>query len=67
MKENENTSLKKHMGIRAKTRVSNTIIYVILVVKSTWVAVVVCFLMCFPIAYTNILNGLQSLGIELRS
>ena len=37
------------------------IIYVILVVKSTWVAVVVCFLMCFPIAYTNILNGLQSL------
>ncbi|MBO5994756.1 MAG: ABC transporter permease subunit, partial [Firmicutes bacterium] len=37
------------------------IIYVILVVKSDWVAIVVCFLMCFPIAYTNILNGLQSI------
>ena len=37
------------------------IIYVILVVKSDWVAVVVCFLMCFPIAYTNILNGLTAL------
>ena len=37
------------------------IIYVILVVKSDWVAVVVCFLMCFPIAYTNILNGLGAL------
>ena len=37
------------------------IIYVILVVKSDWVAVVVCFLMCFPIAYTNMLNGIASL------
>ncbi len=37
------------------------IIYVILVVKSNWVAVVVCFLMCFPIAYTNMLNGISSL------
>jgi len=37
------------------------IIYVILIVKSDWVAVVVCFLMCFPIAYTNILNGLGAL------
>ena len=44
------------------------IIYVIMVVKSDWVAVVVCFLMCFPIAYTNILNGLEALdkkNIEL--
>ena len=40
------------------------IIYVILVVKSDWVAVVVCFLMCFPIAYTNILNGLEALDIK---
>lgn len=40
------------------------IIYVILVVKSDWVAVVVCFLMCFPIAYTNILNGLKALDIK---
>ena len=40
------------------------IIYVILVVKSDWVAVVVCFLMCFPIAYTNILNGLDAMNDE---
>ena len=40
------------------------IIYVILVVKSDWVAVVVCFLMCFPIAYTNILNGLDAMNGE---
>ncbi len=44
------------------------VIYVILIVKSDWVAVVVCFLMCFPIAYTNMLNGISSLdrkSIEL--
>ena len=40
------------------------IIYVILVVKSDWVAVVVCFLMCFPIAYTNVLNGLDDIDIK---
>lgn len=40
------------------------IIYVILVIKSDWVAVVVCFLMCFPIAYTNILNGLEALDLK---
>jgi len=37
------------------------IIYVILIVKADWVAVIVCFFMCFPIAYTNILNGLTGL------
>ncbi len=37
------------------------IIYVILVVRSDWVAVVVCFLMCFPIVYTNMYNGIISL------
>ena len=37
------------------------IIYVILVVKSDWVAVVVCILMCFPIVYTNIYNGIKGL------
>ena len=35
------------------------VIYVILVVKADWVAVVACFLMCFPIVYTNILEGLD--------
>ena len=37
------------------------IIYVILIVKADWVAVVVCFFMCFPIAYTNMLSGLSGL------
>lgn len=41
------------------------IIYVILIVKADWVAVVVCFFMCFPISYTNILNGLMSLDPKL--
>ncbi len=40
------------------------IIYVILIVRSDWVAVVVCFLMCFPIAYTNVLNGLEAMDIK---
>ena len=40
------------------------IIYVILVIKADWVAVVVCFLMCFPIAYTNMLSGLMSMRKE---
>ena len=38
------------------------IIYVILVVKADWVAIVVCILMCFPIAYTNMLSGLTSMS-----
>ena len=37
------------------------IIYLILVLESGHVAVAVCFLMCFPIAYTNILNGLDGM------
>ncbi|MBR6528682.1 MAG: ATP-binding cassette domain-containing protein [Firmicutes bacterium] len=41
------------------------VIYVILVVKADWVAVVACFLMCFPIVYTNILQGLDSVSTEL--
>ena len=36
------------------------IIYVILVVKADWVAIVVCILMCFPIAYTNMLSGMTA-------
>ncbi len=40
------------------------IIYVILIVKADWVAVVVCFFMCFPIAYASILGGLDSLNSE---
>ena len=40
------------------------IIYVILVVKADWVAIVVCILMCFPIAYTNMLSGMTSMSRE---
>lgn len=41
------------------------IIYVILLVNSNWVAVPVCFLMCFPVAYTNLLGGLEAVSDEL--
>lgn len=37
------------------------IIYVILLAESDWVAVTVCFFMCFPIVYTNILEGLDAM------
>ena len=42
------------------------IIYVILIASADWVAIIVCFLMCFPIAYTNILSGLDSMGKEFK-
>lgn len=41
------------------------IIYVILLANADWVAVIVCFVMCFPIVYTNILAGLDSMPTEL--
>jgi len=40
------------------------VIYVILLADSDWVAVIVCFFMCFPIVYTNILAGLESMPGE---
>lgn len=40
------------------------IIYVILLAQSDWVAVIVCFFMCFPIVYTNILEGLDAIPSE---
>lgn len=40
------------------------IIYVILLAQSEWVAVIVCFFMCFPIVYTNILEGLDAMPAE---
>ena len=40
------------------------IIYVILLAQSDWVAVIVCFFMCFPIVYTNILEGLDAMPLE---
>lgn len=41
------------------------IIYVILLAKADIVAIIVCFLMCFPVVYTNILAGLDSMPAEL--
>lgn len=41
------------------------VIYVILVASADWVAVIVCFLMCFPIVYTNVLAGLDAAPEEL--
>ncbi len=40
------------------------IIYVILLASSNWVAIIVCFMMCFPIVYTNVLCGLDSVSAE---
>ncbi|MBQ4649096.1 MAG: ATP-binding cassette domain-containing protein [Firmicutes bacterium] len=40
------------------------VIYVILLADSDWVAVIVCFFMCFPIVYANILAGLESMPEE---
>ena len=41
------------------------IIYVILLIRADWVAVPVCFLMCFPVVYTNLLGGLDAVPTEL--
>ena len=41
------------------------IIYVILLIRSDWVALPVCFLMCFPVVYTNLLGGLDAASAEL--
>lgn len=38
------------------------IIYVILLASADKVAVIVCFIMCFPIVYTNMLSGLDSVS-----
>lgn len=40
------------------------IIYVILLASSDWVAIIVCFIMCFPIVYTSALCGLDSVSAE---
>ena len=53
-------------GIFKAVPVMAIIIYVILIAEADWVAIIVCFLMCFPIVYTNILAGLDSMGNELK-
>ncbi len=40
------------------------VIYLILLMQSNWVAVAACFLMCFPIVYTNVLAGLDAVSNE---
>lgn len=35
------------------------VIYIILIASSNWVSVIVGFLICFPIVYTNVLTGLE--------
>ena len=41
------------------------IIYALILLTSNIVPVFVCFLMCFPIVYINILNGLKSLPLDI--
>lgn len=49
------------VGFFKSVPVMAIVIYVILLVHSDWVAVIVCFLMCFPVVYTNVLSGLDSM------
>lgn len=53
------------VGFFKAVPVMAVIIYVILLAEADWVAVVVCFLMCFPVVYTNVLSGLDSMEREL--
>ncbi len=53
------------VGFFKAVPVMAVIIYVILLAEADWVAVVVCFLMCFPVVYTNVLSGLDSMDREL--
>ncbi|MBS5334995.1 MAG: ATP-binding cassette domain-containing protein [Anaerovoracaceae bacterium] len=54
------------VGFFKAVPVMAVIIYVILIASADLVAVIVCFLMCFPIVYTNILSGLDYMGNELK-
>ena len=40
------------------------VIYIILLADSDWVAVIVCFLLCFPVVYTNLLEGLEAVASD---
>lgn len=41
------------------------VIYLILLIKANWVAVAACFLMCFPVVYTNVLSGFDAVSGQL--
>lgn len=53
------------VGFFKAVPVMAVVIYVILLADADWVAVAVCFLMCFPVVYTNVLSGLDSLNQDL--
>lgn len=56
--------LKLPVSFFKSVPVMAVIIYVILLVSSDFVAVIVCFIMCFPIVYTNVLGGLDAVSGE---
>lgn len=57
--------LKPTIIVLKSTPVMAVIILVLLWVKSSNVPIFACFLMCYPVAYTNILTGLQSVDKQL--
>lgn len=56
--------LSPAVGVLKSTPVMAVIIFALLWLPSDQVPIFVCFLMCYPIAYTNILSGLESLDRE---
>ncbi len=52
------------VGFFKAVPVMAVVIYLILLMRSNWVAVAACFLMCFPIVYTNVLTGLDAVSDE---
>ncbi|MBQ9961390.1 MAG: ATP-binding cassette domain-containing protein [Firmicutes bacterium] len=59
------TILALPVGFFKAVPVMAIIIYVILLAKADWVAVIVCFFMCFPVVYINVLEGFDSTSEEL--
>lgn len=57
--------LKPLMIVLKSTPVMAIIILVLLWVKSSNVPIFACFLMCYPVAYTNILTGLENVDKQL--
>ena len=46
MRTNENTTVKRHMGLKARSRISNSVIYVLLVIMSVvWLIPFICILL----------------------
>ncbi len=60
------TFIKPMVNFMKSTPVMAIIILALLWFKSEEVPIFVCFLMCYPLVYTNILNGLLELSQELK-